>query len=167
MQVSFAAIPEDVQARDFLSFQELLHLCCVLFPRLCGCCPRYPTVMCWNYCSWNYWNYCLICPHVTGAVCLLFALECEFDLEEIKVTWDFQRKLGNLGMSRVFWNRQWFGLSQHKQKERSSLLELSCGFRVTEIWEALGEMKKASLSLKSSASPLGQEGICAWLWVHS
>lgn len=110
---------------------------------------------------------CLNCPHVTAAVCLLFGLECEFDLEEIKVTWDFQRKLGDLGMSRVFWNRQWFGLSQHKQKQRSSLLGLSCGFRVTEIWEALGEMKKASLSLKSSASPLGQEGICAWLWMHS
>lgn len=90
---------------------------------------------------------CLTCPHVTAAVCLLFAMECEFDLEEIKVTWDFQRKLGNLGMSRAFWNRQWFGLSQRKQKERSSLLGLSRGFRLTQIWEAPGEMEKASLSL--------------------
>lgn len=28
-------------------------------------------------------------------------------------------------------------------------------------------MEKASLSLKGSASPLGQEGICAWLGMHS
>lgn len=51
-------------------------------------------------------------PHHCCSV--LFAVENEFDLEEIKVAWDFQRKLGNLGMSRAFWNRQWFGLSQRK-----------------------------------------------------
>lgn len=51
-------------------------------------------------------------PHHCCSV--LFAMENEFDLEEIKVAWDFQRKLGNLGMSRAFWNRQWFGLSQRK-----------------------------------------------------
>lgn len=73
-QVSFAAISEDAQAQDFLSFQELLHLCA--FPQALWLCPSSPSDVVLEPLQ------CLICPHVTDAVCLLFA----FDLEEIKVT---------------------------------------------------------------------------------
>lgn len=41
----------------------------------------------------------LICLHFAVAVCLSFIVKREFDLEEIKVTYDFWRKLGNLDMS--------------------------------------------------------------------
>jgi len=63
-------------------------------------CPHGPTV---EICPvmllrWNHWQR-LICLCFAAAVLLSFVVKCEFELEEIKVTYNFQRKLGNLETS--------------------------------------------------------------------
>lgn len=68
-------------------------------PEQCGC-PHGATVKIWPVMllHWNHLQH-LICLHFAVAVCLSFIVKREFDLEEIKVTYDFWRKLGNLDMS--------------------------------------------------------------------